>query len=92
MTEPDVLVPVADPGDYEGVVDQGLTSLVSNTILSWEFLPGSFAFLAYTHRSVFSENGMQVDYMATRQFSNLLQENARHEDILFLKVSHLFGF
>ena len=44
--------------DWAGTVDRGLTSLVSNSILRWEYLPGSFLFVAYTHRTALIEAGL----------------------------------
>lgn len=91
LTDPRTLVPT-DPTPYDGVVDQALTSLISNTILRWEYLPGSFFFLAYVHRTSFSENGMTVKYSPAKTFTNLAAEGVQHEDILFVKLVHLFGF
>jgi hypothetical protein len=91
LRDPQTLDPT-DPAPYEGVVDQGLTSLVSNTILRWEYLPGSFFFLAFTHRTRLSENGMTIDYAPGKAFTNLGRSGVTHEDILFVKLVHLFGF
>jgi hypothetical protein len=91
LADPQTLVPTpSDP--YDGVVDQALTSMISNTILRWEYLPGSFFFLAYTHRTRFSENGMTVKYAPAKTFTNLGAQGVQHEDILFVKLVHLFGF
>ncbi len=90
LDRPDKLVPV-DPAPYYGVVDQALTSLTSNSILRWEYLPGSFLFVAYTHRTVFGQGGMVVRYVASEGLTNLVADGASHEDVLFIKLSHLFG-
>jgi len=92
LTAPDVLVPLSDAQStaYNGVVDQGLTSMISNTILRWEYLPGSFLFAVYTHRTVLSEGGM-VLFSGKRGFQNLAHPNAQNEDIIFVKLVHLFG-
>ncbi|HEY8377289.1 MAG TPA: DUF5916 domain-containing protein, partial [Nannocystis sp.] len=50
LESPDVLVPT-NPAPYAGEVDQGLTSFISNSILRWEYRPGSFLFFVYTHRT-----------------------------------------
>ena len=80
-----------DSAPYAGVVDQGLTSLISNTILRWEYIPGSFLFAAFTHRTALSENGMPVDFRPGSAFGNLAATGATHEDILFIKLVHLFA-
>ena len=90
LTAPSVLVPT-DPRPYTGVVDQGLSSFISNTILRWEYLPGSFLFVAYTHRTTLSEGGMTVLFRPGAGFSNLLAPGAQNEDIVFVKLQHLFG-
>lgn len=91
LAAPDVIVPIArDP--WFGEVDRGLTSLVSNSILRWEYLPGSFLFVAYTHRTVLSESDGVVEYRADKGFTNLVASGARHEDVLFVKLAYLFGF
>lgn len=77
--------------DWFGVVDRGLSSLVSNTILRWEYLPGSFLFVAYTHRSVRGRSGERVDWRFADAFSNLVQPGTQHEDLLFVKLGYLFG-
>lgn len=89
LDDPQTLTPT-DPAPWTGLVDQGLTSLVSNTILRWEYLPGSFVFLAYTHRTRLGEGGMRVDYVPGRWFTNLGREGAAREDTLFVKLVHLF--
>jgi hypothetical protein len=91
LEDPRSLVPTA-PDPWRGLVDQALTSLVSNTILRWEYVPGSFIFVAYTHRSVFSENGMTVKWSGEKMFTNLARKDSPSENILFLKLVHLFGF
>lgn len=92
LPEPDVLVPLNETqaAPYAGMVDQGLTSLISNTILRWEYLPGSFLFAVYTHRTVLSEGGM-VMFSGARGFTNLRHPDAQNEDIIFIKLVHLFG-
>lgn len=90
LTAPSVLVPT-DPTPYFGVVDQALTSLISNSILRWEYLPGSFLFVAYTHRTTLSENGMEVKFDPRRGFTNLAAMRAGNEDIVFVKLVHLFS-
>jgi hypothetical protein len=90
LTDPRTLVPT-DPRPYMGVVDQGLTSLVSNTILRWEYLPGSFLFVAYTHRTVANRNGMAVDFALDRAFGDLGARMADREDVLFVKLVHYFA-
>ncbi|MCA9690970.1 MAG: DUF5916 domain-containing protein [Nannocystaceae bacterium] len=94
LTAPDVLTPIPGPelGPYDGFVDQGLTSLISNSILRWEYLPGSFFYAAFTHRTTFSEGGMRVAFSPARGFTNLVADGALDEDILFVKLVHLFGF
>lgn len=90
LTAPDTLVPT-DPAPYTGVVDQALTSLISNSILRWEYMPGSFLFVAYTHRTSFSEGGMTVKFDPRRGFTNLGVPGAANEDIAFVKLVHLFS-
>ena len=90
LTAPSVLVPT-DPRPYTGVVDQGLSSFISNTILRWEYLPGSFLFVAYTHRTSLSEGGMTVKFRPGAGFTNLVAPGAMNEDIVFVKLQHLFG-
>ena len=90
LTAPDTLVPT-DPAPYAGVVDQALTSLISNSILRWEYIPGSFLFVAYTHRTTFSEGGMTVKFEPGKGFSNLGLSGAANEDIAFVKLVHLFS-
>jgi len=89
LLAPDVLAPIA-PDPWLGNVDRGLTSLVSNSILRWEYLPGSFLFIAYTHRSALSETGA-ILYRSAKAFTNLVADPARHEDVLFVKLAYLFG-
>lgn len=90
LTSPSVLAPTS-AAPYFGVVDQGLSSFISNTILRWEYLPGSFLFLAYTHRTTLSEGGMVVKFRPGAGFSNLASPLAANEDIVFIKLQHLFG-
>jgi hypothetical protein len=91
LTAPDVLVSTAaDP--WFGLVDRGLTSITSNSILRWEYLPGSFLFVAYTHRSALSESGDVIEYAVAKAFTNLVADGATHEDVLFIKLAYLFGF
>jgi hypothetical protein len=90
LRAPDLLVPIAaDP--WYGNVDRGLTSLVSNSILRWEYLPGSFLFVAYTHRSALPEFQGIVSYRSEKAFTNLVANGAQHEDVLFIKLAYLFG-
>ncbi|PRQ03377.1 hypothetical protein ENSA5_16420 [Enhygromyxa salina] len=94
LRAPDLLVPIAaDP--WFGTVDRGLTSLTSNSILRWEYLPGSFLFVAYTHRTALPEGegeGEGVsEYRSVRAFTNLVASGARHEDVMFIKLAYLFG-
>ena len=85
-----MLVPIAaDP--WLGTVDRGLTSLVSNSILRWEYLPGSFLFVAYTHRSALSQSQGVLRYSTAAAFTNLVADGSRHEDVLFIKLAYLFG-
>ena len=90
LTAPNVLA-ATDPSQYYGVVDQGLSSFISNTILRWEYLPGSFLFVAYTHRTTLSEGGMAVTFRPGAGFRNLVAPGAQNEDIVFVKLQHLFG-
>jgi hypothetical protein len=90
LTAPEVLV-ATDPTPYAGIVDQALTSLISNSILRWEYRPGSFLFVAYTHRTSFSEGGMTVKFEPGRGFGNLVQTGAANEDIVFVKLVQLFS-
>ncbi len=90
LTAPSVLAPT-DAAPYTGVVDQALSSFISNTILRWEYLPGSFLFIAYTHRTALSEGGMRVTFRPGSGFSNLVAPGAQNEDIVFIKLQHLFG-
>ena len=91
LRAPDDLVAI-DPDPWFGAVDQGLTNLVSNSILRWEYLPGSFLFVAYTHRSALSIDEGVVRYTSKAAFTNLVADGARHEDVLFVKLAYLFGF
>jgi hypothetical protein len=93
LTAPDVLLPT-DPRPYFGQVDQGLSSFISNSILRWEYLPGSFLFVVYTHRTTFSEGGKDggpILFKPGSGFANLLAYGAQDEDIVFVKLQHLFG-
>lgn len=85
------MLAATDAAPYFGVVDQGLSSFISNTILRWEYLPGSFLFVAYTHRTVLTEGGMRVTFRPGSGFSNLVAPGAQDEDIVFIKLQHLFG-
>jgi hypothetical protein len=97
LTAPNVLLPT-DPTPYYGQVDQGLSSFISNSILRWEYLPGSFLFVVYTHRTSFSEGGAgttpgggPIFFRPGSGFSNLVAYRAQDEDIIFIKLQHLFG-
>jgi hypothetical protein len=90
LTSPDTLEATA-AGPYDGLVDQALTALTSNTILRWEYWPGSFLFMVYTHRSVLDGSGTEVRYQFSDAFTGLGAQAARHEDIVFLKLVHLFA-
>jgi len=97
LTAPNVLLPT-DPAPYYGQVDQGLSSFISNSILRWEYLPGSFLFVVYTHRTAFTEGGASIApgggpifFRPGSGFSNLLATRAQDEDIIFIKLQHLFG-
>jgi hypothetical protein len=91
LRAPDRLV-TTGADEWFGVVDQGLTSLTSNSILRWEYLPGSFLFVAYTHRSSLPENMGVIRYDPAAPFTNLVANGSRHEDVLFVKLAYLFGF
>jgi hypothetical protein len=91
LRAPDLLAPTS-PDPWFGVVDQGLTSLTSNSILRWEYLPGSFLFVAYTHRSSLPESMGVIRYEPAAPFTNLVADGSRHEDVLFVKLAYLFGF
>ena len=73
-----------------GQYDIGSTSLVLNGIIRWEYLPGSFFFATYTHRSLLGEQGT-VAFDPAGIFSKLAERQASHEDAVFLKVMHLFS-
>ena len=90
LPSPETLVSIA-PDDWFGIVDRGLSSLVSNTILRWEYLPGSFLFVAYTHRSVRSRSGERLDWRFLDAFTNLAATDTQQEDLLFVKLGYLFG-
>lgn len=97
LTAPNVLLPT-DPTPYYGQVDQGLSSFISNSILRWEYLPGSFLFVVYTHRTTFTEGGASmavgggpIFFRPGSGFSNLVASRAQDEDIIFIKLQHLFG-
>ena len=89
LTDPSTLVPT-DPTPWSDAVDIGTTSFISNAIFRWEYLPGSFMFLTYTHRSILDERGA-VTYSPSRMFSNLGGDGPSREDTVFLKVMHLFA-
>ncbi len=90
LRAPDQLVSTsADP--WFGAVDQGLTTLTSNSILRWEYLTGSFLFVAYTHRSALPESMGVIRYQVAAPFTNLVANGSRHEDVLFIKLAYLFG-
>jgi hypothetical protein len=80
-----------DPRPYEGYVDQSLTALTSNSILRWEYMPGSFLYAVYTHRTVLDAGGMVVTFRPGSAFSDLVADTAEHEDLIFVKLVHLFG-
>ena len=90
LDDPETLIPI-DASPYAGLVDQSLTAFISNSVLRWEYMPGAFIFAVYTHRSTANNGGMVVNWQASRAFTNLTATNAGHEDILFLKLVHLFG-
>ncbi len=77
-------------GPWLGNYDVGSTSLILNGILRWEYLPGSFFFATYTHRSLLGEQG-SVLFNPTGIFSNLGEPQTSHEDTVFLKLMHLFS-
>jgi len=90
LAAPDQLVPIArDP--WYGDVDRGFTTLISNSILRWEYLPGSFLFVAYTHRTALTESDGLVRNLPIRGLTNLGADAAQHEDVLFMKLGYLFG-
>ena len=89
LRDPSTLV-LTDAAPWQGTVDVGSTSLVLNAIFRWEYLPGSFLFATYTHRSLLNENGT-VRYRPGAMFSNLGAATAAREDTVFLKVMHLFS-
>ena len=90
LARPDVLVPTS-PALYAGEVDQGLTSFISNSILRWEYRPGSFLFFVYTHRTALSDFSPRFSYRPLGGFSNLVVPGVANEDILFVKLQHMFG-
>lgn len=90
LQRPDTLVPT-NPAPYAGEVDQGLTSFISNSILRWEYRPGSFLFLVYTHRTALSDFSPRFDFRPGRGLGNLVAPGAANEDILFVKLQHMFG-
>jgi hypothetical protein len=90
LRAPNELVPTA-PDPWFGFVDRGLTSLVSNSILRWEYLPGSFLFVAYTHRSALGQSDGVLRYRSVDAFGNLVANGSEHEDVLFIKLAYLFG-
>lgn len=90
LTAPDTLVPT-NAAPYLGQVDQSLTALISNSILRWEYWPGAFAYLVYTHRTTFDGSSMLVRFNPSRTFTDLGRNAATHEDIVFLKLVHLFA-
>lgn len=90
LERPDVLVPTSAL-PYAGDVDQGLTSFISNSILRWEYRPGSFLFLVYTHRTVLSDFSPRFSYRPVGGFTNLVTPGVNNEDILFVKLQHMFG-
>lgn len=91
LRAPDELVAI-DRDPWFGTVDRGLSSLTSNSILRWEYLPGSFLFVAYTHRSALASSGEVVRYDPAAPFADLVADGSRHEDMLFVKLAYLFGF
>jgi len=90
LEDPTTLV-WTDPRPYEGAVDQSLTALTSNSILRWEYMPGSFLYAVYTHRTVLDAGGMVVTFRPGSAFSDLGADAAEHEDLIFVKLVHLFG-
>lgn len=90
LTAPGTLV-ATDPAPYAGQVDQGLTSFISNSILRWEYRPGSFLFFVYTHRTVLSNFSPKFSYSPVGGFTNLVVPGVANEDILFVKLQHMFG-
>lgn len=90
LTAPDTLVPT-NPAPYINEVDQGLTSFISNSILRWEYRPGSFLFFVYTHRTVLSNFSPKFSYAPLGGLSNLVVPGVANEDILFVKLQHMFG-
>ncbi len=90
LTDPSSFAAV-DNSLYRGFIDQSLSSLLSNTLMRWEYLPGSFIFLAYTHRSFLNERGNPASFLPSRLFTNVNAPLAQHEDVLFIKLVHLFA-
>lgn len=90
LERPGTLVPT-NPAPYAGEVDQGLTSFISNSILRWEYRPGSFLFFVYTHRTVLSDFSPRFSYRPLGGLANLVAPGVANEDILFLKLQHMFG-
>jgi hypothetical protein len=91
LQAPDLLVGT-DPTAWFGLVDRGLSSLTSNSILRWEYLPGSFLFVAFTHRSALPQSGEVLMYRPGDPITNLGAPGSTHEDVLFVKLAYLFGF
>jgi hypothetical protein len=90
LADPTTLRPI-DARPWAGFVDRSLTAFVSNSVLRWEFRPGSFLFAVYTHRTLVDDSGAPVHWTAARAFTNLVRTNGQHEDIVFLKLVRLFG-
>ncbi|MEZ4450704.1 MAG: DUF5916 domain-containing protein [Nannocystaceae bacterium] len=90
LTDPRTLAPT-DPAPYYGVVDKSFTSLISNSILRWEYLPGSFLFVVYTHRTAVDDSGNPVQFSPRQGFTNLGVPGVGNEDIVFVKLVHLFS-
>jgi hypothetical protein len=91
LSDPATLVST-DAAEWSGVVDQALSSLVSNSILRWEYRPGSFLFVAYTHRTNVPRGGMTVRYRPGDAWANIAASDARREDVFFVKLTRWFGF
>jgi hypothetical protein len=90
LTSPSTLEPTGSE-PYEGLVDQSLTALTSNWILRWEYVPGSFLYLVYTHRTALDAGGTVAHFRPENAILHLVEQGASHEDIVFIKLAHLFG-
>ena len=82
LVAPDVLSPFA----YSGTPDFQTTSLLCNTVLRWEYLPMSAAYLVWTHRASLSGDDPAFAPLDSAQDAF----RTRGDDVVLLKLNYLW--